>query len=185
MSNPLVRELYDELGTLLEDGDDRFIEDGPDLLQAFMQKDGFFDGVDTIPAADGAYTRKRIIGGGQEDRQVIRFMEWPPDHHLPPHEHHGRPCFEVLVEGELAVTDMERDHVAGDRYRLTPIDQYTVTSGEAGIIDPRQTDIHEVRTTERSRSLHVYPVDKETCTIYTRLDEDELYHQEVVQLQDD
>jgi len=35
-------------------------------------------------------------------------MKWLPEYALLPHEHHGRPCFEVIVKGQLLITDLER-----------------------------------------------------------------------------
>ncbi|MFB6360100.1 MAG: hypothetical protein ABEH59_02135 [Halobacteriales archaeon] len=40
--NPIVREVYDDLGRLLDEGDDVFIEEGPALLKEAIARDGFF-----------------------------------------------------------------------------------------------------------------------------------------------
>lgn len=186
MPNELVQELYTELGALLEKGDNTFIEDGPVLLQSYIERDGFFDGVEPEHAEDG-YTRNRVIGGGEAcgEEHVIRFMEWPPGYRLMPHEHHGRPCFEVLVDGELHVTDMTAEPVdeRTDRYRLEEVGTYTVHPGDAGIIDPRENEIHAVETMDRSRSLHVYPEDNASCAGYVQ-ETDDLYRRETFSLEE-
>lgn len=169
MPNALVQELYDELGNLLAAGDDTFIEQGPLLLQDYMEIDGFFDGVETEPAVDG-YTRTKVIG--EPGEHVIRFMEWPENFRLPPHEHHGRPCFEALVDGKLYIADLDAAPVDDDRYTMDVLGGYSVSPGETGVVDPRVSDIHEVHTVNRSRSLHVYPEDNATCTLYEPVDAD-------------
>jgi len=155
--NPIVREVYDELGALLSQGDDVFIEEGPALLKEAIARDGFFRDVTTDPAAPDEYTREKVIG--DPGAHVIRFMEWPPEYTLVPHEHHGRPCFEVLVEGQLMLADFERSKVGEDRYTLELVDSSVTDPGESAIVDPRKQEIHSVYSPVRSRSLHVYPED--------------------------
>jgi hypothetical protein len=154
-----MKAVYDRLGELLDRGDDAFIEEGLVVIQEALQDPGFLNGVETEPAVD-SYTRAKVIGGGPEDH-VIRYMEWPPEYSLLPHEHHGRPCFEVLVEGMLVLTDMEPVEVADSRYELHPGDVTVCRQGEAGVVDPRTGhDVHAVYSPERCRSLHCYPNDK-------------------------
>ena len=168
--NPLVREVYDELGALLERGDDAFVEEGPGILQEAITREGFFENVHADPAAPEEYTREKVIGdpGGH----VIRFMEWPPEYTLMPHEHHGRPCFEVLVEGELLVADLERTEVGDGKYTFEVLGSTVTEPGEAAVIDPRENEIHSVYSPVRSRSLHVYPEDNWRAYGYV-LDESE------------
>lgn len=155
--NPLVREVYDELGALLERSDDAFVEEGPGILQDAITQEGFFENVHTDPAAPDEYTREKVVGDPGE--HVIRFMEWPPEYTLMPHEHHGRPCFEVLVEGELLVADLERTEVADGEYTFDVLESTVTEPGESAVIDPRENEIHSVYSPVRSRSLHVYPED--------------------------
>jgi hypothetical protein len=155
--NPLVREVYDELGDLLERGDDAFVEEGPGILKEAITREGFFENVSTDPAAPDEYTREKVIGDPGE--HVIRFMEWPPEYTLMPHEHHGRPCFEVLVEGQLLVADLERTEVSEGEYTFDVLDSAITRPGESAVIDPRENEIHSVYSPVRSRSLHVYPED--------------------------
>ncbi|PSQ11831.1 hypothetical protein BRC93_04085 [Halobacteriales archaeon QS_5_70_15] len=155
--NPLVREVYDELGELLDRGDDAFVEEGPALLEKAVQRDGFFENVTTDPAAPDEYTREKVIGDPGE--HVIRFMEWPPEYTLMPHEHRGRPCFEVLVEGHLMLADMERTEVGDNEYTFDVLNSSITRPGESAVVDPRENEIHAVYSPVRSRSLHVYPDD--------------------------
>lgn len=183
--NPLVREVYDELGELLKQGDDVFVEEGPALLKAAIDQDGFFENVTTDPAAPDEYTREKVIGDPGE--HVIRFMEWPPEYTLMPHEHHGRPCFEVLVEGHLMLADLERTEVGDNEYTFDVIDSDITEPGESAVIDPRQCEIHAVYSPVRSKSLHVYPDDNWTAYGYVPKDDtadNDIYERREFQLRD-
>lgn len=168
--NPVVREVYEELGDLLEQGDDVFIQEGPDLLAEAIAREGFFENVETDHAAPGEYTRAKVIG--DTGPHVIRYMEWPPEYALMPHEHHGRPCFEVLVEGHLVLSDMERTEVDDGRYTFDVLETTVTEPGETAVVDPRENEIHAVYSPVRSRSLHVYPDDSWKSVGYV-LDEDD------------
>ncbi|WP_435333240.1 hypothetical protein [Haloarchaeobius sp. TZWWS8] len=183
--NEHVREVYDRLGDLLDQGDDAFVDEGPALLRRAIRQPGFFDGVETEPATDGSYTRTKVVG--DPDGHVIRFMEWPPGYSLCPHEHHGRPCFEVLVDGLLHVVDMDVTRVEekgvadglvdengdadGGLYELSILDCGVTEPGQSAVVDPRDNDVHSVYSPVRSRSLHVYPDDQHFSYGYV-LDED-------------
>ena len=168
--NPAVRSLSDRLGDLLALGDDAFVERGPALLQAAIRDPAFFDGVATDPAPADSYTRRKVVGdpGGH----VVRFMEWPPGYSLLPHEHHGRPCFEVLVDGLLVVVDMAARAVGDDEYELRVLDSQVLHPGDAAVVDPRINEIHAVYSPVRSRSLHVYPDDAAFAVGYCLGDDD-------------
>jgi len=174
--NPLVREVYEELGALLERGDDTFVEEGPAVLADASEQDGFFDGVDTEHAPEGEYTRAKVMG--EPGEHVIRFMEWPPGYVLCPHEHHGRPCFEVLVDGLLSVIDMEPQPIGEDRYRMEVVGTEITEPGDSAVVDPRKNEVHAVYSPVRSRSLHVYPEDNYHAYGYV-LDETSQQHGDV------
>jgi hypothetical protein len=167
--NPLVREVYDELGELLDSGDERFVEEGPELLEEAIERDGFFENVETDPATPGEYTRRKVIGDPGE--HVIRFMEWPPGYTLCPHEHHGRPCFEVLVEGHLVLSDMEPTKVGENRYTFEVLGSSVTEPGESAVVDPRENEVHAVYSPVRSKSLHVYPDDSWRAFGYEHVEE--------------
>lgn len=155
--NPTVRRMYDELGELLERSDEAFIEEGPAVVKNAIAEPGFFDGVTTAHAERGDYTREKVIG--DPDGHVVRYMEWPPEYALMPHEHHGRPCFEVLVEGQLVLSDLAATTVGENEYTFDVIETTIADPGEAAVVDPRENEIHAVYSPVRSRSLHVYPDD--------------------------
>ena len=155
--NPIVRDVYRELGELLSDGDDMFVERGPGVVQEAIGREGFFDGVSTDFAEEGSYTRKKVIG--EPGKHVIRYMEWSSGFSIFPHEHHGRPCFEVLVDGLLNVVNMDAEEREDEGYRLEVVGSEVTEPGDAAVVDPRITDIHAVYSPVRSRSLHVYPDD--------------------------
>lgn len=184
--NLMVRDVYDRLGELLDQGDDVFVEEGPEVLQDAIEHEGFFEGVTTDRAAPDEYTRNKVIGDPGE--HVIRYMEWPPEYTLVPHEHHGRPCFEVLVEGHLVVTDLERERVGEDRYTFEVIDSQITEPGEAAVVDPRESEIHAVYSPVRSKSLHVYPDDQWTAYGYVHVGQEngrDLYERKEFQLRED
>ena len=167
--NPVVRDLYDRLGELLAESDDAFVERGPALLRAAISDPAFFDDVTTDPAPADTYTRRKVVGAPGE--HVVRFMEWPPGYALLPHEHHGRPCFEVLVDGLLTVVNMRPDTVDDELYELTALDTEVVRPGETTVVDPRVSDVHAVYSPVRSRSLHVYPDDAAHAFGYCLVDD--------------
>lgn len=167
--NPIVREVYEELGDLLARGDDVFVEEGPPLLQAAIERDGFFENVTTDPAAPDEYTREKVIG--DPGKHVMRFMEWPPEYTLVPHEHHGRPCFEVLVEGHLVLSTLDRTRVGDNEFTFEVVDSSVAHPGDAAVVDPRENEIHAVYSPVRSKSLHVYPEDNWRAYGYVHTDE--------------
>lgn len=172
--NGEVEAVYDRLGDLLDRGDDAFVEDGPGIVQDALSDPGFLDGVETIPAVD-SYTRAKVVGG--PGNHVIRYMEWPPEYSLMPHEHHGRPCFEVLVEGTLVLTDMTPVEVEDGRYEMEPGDVTVCREGDAGVVDPRTGNcVHAVYSPERTKSLHCYPDDKYYSYGYVPEDESNAEH---------
>lgn len=183
MPNALVMTLYNELEHLLLCGDSTFINNGPVLLKEFLLKPGFFEGVETVPAIGKNYTRKKIIG--EPNKHVIRFMEWPAGYFLLPHEHHGRPCFELLVEGLLMIDDWKVEKNSDDYYTLEKIKEYTVKPGQAGVVDPAITQVHSVLSIERSKSLHVYPLDNPRTFCYENISCNGLYKRKEFELKKD
>jgi|GEM_PF-5754038 len=185
--NERIETVYDRLGDLLKEGDDAFVEDGPGIVKEALSEPGFLDGVETEPATD-SYTRAKVIG--EPGGHVIRYMEWPPEYTLMPHEHHGRPCFEVLVDGTLALTDMVPTEVEEGRYEMDIEGITTCRENDAGVVDPRTgNDVHAVYSPERTRSLHCYPDDAFHSYGYVQEDEDDpsndYYRRERFELDDD
>ena len=135
MANPIMTELYSKLEKALAEGDVSFIEQGPDLILKYFNKDGFLDGVEFKQANSDKYSRKKVIG--EEGKHVIRAMRWPAGYELMPHEHHGRPCIELLVSGQMAVWDMVADHKDNDLYDLIVIDYQNLKPGNIAIVNPK------------------------------------------------
>lgn len=185
--NQQVRDVYDQLGELLGDGDDAFVEEGPAILAEAIEEPGFFDGIEAEPA-DDSYTRAKVIGDPGE--HVIRYMEWPPEYALMPHEHHGRPCFEVLVDGMLFLADMDAREVDDGLYDLEVTGREVCEPGDTAVVDPRNgSDIHAVYSPVRTRSLHVYPDDAYYSVGYVDAEtddpRDDLYHRKEFQLKEE
>lgn len=177
----IVDALYDDLTEVAEEGDAALLDEGPEILQSYIE-DGLLDEVEPERASDG-YTRKKIIGGDEDD-VVVRFMEWPAEFSLMPHEHHGRPCFEVVTDGELAIADMEPQE-REDGYEMELLETYVAREGDVGLVDPEDNEVHAVYSPVRSRSIHVYPVDPDTAVGYELVDaEDDLYERRTFTLDD-
>jgi hypothetical protein len=181
--NECVDAVYERLDALLAEGDDAFIDAGPSVVQDAIADEAFFERVETARATDG-YTRELVYR--EPDGPVIRFMEWSPEFSLMPHEHHGRPCFEVLVEGHLCLSNMTAREVSAGEYELDIVDTEVCGPGDAGVVDPRGgSDIHAVYSPVRSRSLHVYPDDNHYGTGYVQTDdENDCYERKKFQLRE-
>jgi len=182
-SDNLMRVLYDRLGVVLRQGDDAFIERGPPLVKEFfLGNPEVLDDLRIKPATNG-YTRAKVIG--DKDKHVIRFMEWAPDCYLLPHEHHGRPCFEFLVEGQLVIHDFVSQEIEDSKFMLKLIRRYVAKPGDFAVVDPRVTEIHSVLSNgTRSRSLHFYPEDNYFTSAYVETRKD-VYHRKRLDLRDD
>ncbi|EMA46608.1 hypothetical protein C448_05883 [Halococcus morrhuae DSM 1307] len=114
-------------------------------------------------------------------------MEWPPEYALMPHEHHGRPCFEVLVDGHLVLSDLKRTRIGDNEYTFEVLETTIAESGESAVIDPRENEIHAVYSPVRSRSLHVYPDDNYESYGYVLNDDNrkaDVYKRKEFQLRD-
>jgi len=179
--NDIVDALYADLTAVAEEGDAALLDEGPEILQEYIA-DGLLDEVAPEPAEDG-YTRRKIVGGDQDDL-VVRYMEWPAEFSLMPHEHHGRPCFEVVTEGELAISDMVPRAVE-DGYEMELQGTYVAGEGDVGLVDPADGEVHAVYSPVRARSIHVYPVDPDTAAGYELVDaEEDLYERRTFTLDD-
>ena len=183
MVNQIIQDLYGKFSNLLSISDNAFIEEGPTLLKHIFEEQGLeklMAGIRYKYPQDG-YTRTKLIG--EKGKQVIRFMEWPFSYYLHPHEHHGRPCFEILIYGKLEVIDFKPVEVGEGRYKLDFFKRDVLNPGQVGIIDPRITEVHSVRSLKKSGSLHVYPSDENYTTAYIFIHK-ELYGKERFELKD-
>jgi len=141
------QEVYERLGRILEEkGDEGFILEGPKIVSEFYSKHpGFFEKIETLPAIE-RYTRKKVIC--DDGKHAVRCMEWAPDSKSPIHEHGGRPCFDIVLSGELEIIDFDPKKVEGteDEYELIEIHRYDVKVGEFVIIHPQKTgnELHAV-----------------------------------------
>jgi len=162
--------LYHELLFLAEKGDEELLNTGPGIVKEACTSD-FIRQLPVAPAFEETYTREKIIGG-VDGGLVIRHMEWGPRSFAPPHEHHGRPCFEVLLSGKLLVNDVAATYNKGYTYTLKTVGETrAMFPGDTSIVNP-VTDIHAVYSPVRSRSLHVYPLDRSYCYWYRHLHND-------------
>lgn len=163
-------EVYERLGTVLSnEGDEGFITKGPGIVKEFYTKHPeIFQSLETKHAESG-YTRKKVIC--DNGKHAVRFMEWSHGSESPIHEHGGRPCFDIVIEGELVITDLKATKIdEEDKYKLEEVKKYTVGSGEFVIVDHREEiEIHIVKSPNgKSKSLHFYPIDHKSVGVYVK-----------------
>lgn len=170
MKNQTVRNCYRELNSLLEQGDDTFIDDGPETLQKYTSEPEFFNGWEPEEPEDDSYTRTLLMGGGEPDEMAMIYMKWPAGYELPPHSHHGRPCFEELITGQLEITELDAEELENGEYLLEPRKQETVNERETAAVDHRETNEHSVVAKEASGSIHVYPASYGECIIFNHVE---------------
>ena len=165
----LRKEVYEPLGEILKNkGDDGFISEGPKLLKTFYDKNCANMNAIESDHAEYDYTRKRVIC--ENGLHAIRCMEWAPGASSAIHEHGGRPCFDIVLEGELEIIDYFVEHIEGEKYNLTEIKRYSAQIGDLVIVNPidSNSEVHTVvNGSRRSRSLHCYPIDHQSLGVYT------------------
>ena len=76
----------------------------------------FLNNVEFKETNSDKYTRTKVIGEG--GKPVIRAMRWPAEYELMPHEHHGRPCMELIVSGNMEVKDIKAKATQCNKYIL-------------------------------------------------------------------
>jgi len=168
------QEVYEKLGKILEEsGDEGFISEGPKIVSEFYKKHtNIMEKFETKHAETG-YTRKKVIC--DNGKHAVRFMEWCPDSKSPVHEHGGRPCFDIIIDGELEIGDFKQVKLKDTKneYKLEEIKKYKAGVGEFIIVDPEKTgiEIHIVMSPNgKSRSLHFYPIDHRSVGVYEKID---------------
>jgi len=162
------KEVYKPLGDILkEEGDGGFIKKGPDIVFSFFKKHPQKLYSLKSKYAEEGYTRKKVIC--DDGLHAVRCMEWCPNAVSPIHEHGGRPCFDIVLEGELDIVDYSPNR-EGNLFRLVEKKRYSVSVGDFVKVDPfKGGEIHEVINGRvRSRSLHFYPIDHRSLGLYKR-----------------
>jgi len=183
------KEVYEPLGEILKkEGDQGFIKKGPSLVKKFYKKyPGELCCLETKPAQSG-YTRKKVIC--DNGRHAVRCMEWCPDTKSLIHEHGGRPCFDIVLGGEIDVVDYQPQKQKDGNFKLEKTREYTVGVGNFVTVDPTNgnSEVHEViNHKERSKSLHFYPIDHRYLGIYkkTKKNSGDLYEHIVCDVPND
>ena len=164
------QEVYEKLGKILEErGDQGFISEGPKIVAKFYEKHSDIIKNFETKHTESGYTRKKVIC--DNGKHAVRFMEWYPKSVSPIHEHGGRPCFDIVIEGVLEVGDFKavKNKDGGNEYKLEEVKRYKAKPSGFIIVDPKKTgmEIHIVKSlNEKSRSLHFYPIDHRSIGIY-------------------
>lgn len=166
--------IYEPLGEILsKKGDEGFVSDGVGLVKKiFEESPTIFDSLLTKEAAEG-YTRKKVIC--DNGRHAARCMEWASDAKSPVHEHGGRVCFDIVLEGKIEVVDYEPKKIEDKSsrgealYELIEKSRYSASRGEFVVVDPFKNsfEAHAVSSPDgKSKSLHFYPIDHRSIYIY-------------------
>lgn len=156
-----LQELYSTLEPLSQNSG-LFLQEGRRIVKDFYSAYPSLENIEFKGPLFHRYRRTKLFG---ETGFVIRLMEWSPRYALPPHEHHGRPCIELLLEGKMTVTDMKAEPEA-DLHKLLVIETHELSPGAIASIDPQVTDIHSVYCEKRCTSLHFYPKDESEGHVY-------------------
>ena len=98
-------------------------------------------------------------------------MEWPEGFILSPHEHHNRPCFELLLEGRMHVCEYKSEKIKNNIYRLEIYNFHSLKPGDIAKVD-LDVQIHSIYSSKLCRSLHVYPKDNDFTYFYNNLGND-------------
>ncbi len=168
------RELiYNPLGQIsASEGDMGFVSKGPQIVaDVYAKEPELFATLATKHAEEG-YTRKKVIC--DNGKHAVRCMEWAPDAISAIHEHGGRVCFDIVLEGVLEVIDYRPHAIAGEKelFFLEEVRRYEAHMGEFVIIDPFTNDFEAhtvVNLHTTSKSLHFYPIDHRSMYIYQDL----------------
>ena len=160
-------ELYGILKNLCSQNDQTFLEEGPNKVREYFSRGDLLRG-DEFKETLNCYSRTKIIG--QQGKLVIRAMKWPDGFYLVPHEHHNRPCIELLVSGLMTISDIASEHIENNLYSnlygLRILETHELQSGDMAVVDPAVTQIHDIVAIEKCTSLHFYPSDKLTSHKY-------------------
>jgi len=139
------KRIYDPLGYILEEeGDFGFIKHGPDIVKSLYNNEPeLFSALAPVHAESG-YTRKKIIY--DDTKHAALLMEWCPNCLSPIHEHGGRVCFDIVIDGELQAINFKAERVSESTYRLKKMSSYIVRPGECVIVNPfeSKSDIHMI-----------------------------------------
>ena len=168
------KDVYEPIGRILDSvGDAGFITEGPLVIEDFYKRHReILESFGTKPAIRG-YTRKKIIC--ENGRHAARCMEWAPDAVSSIHEHGGRPCFDIVLEGRLKIVDYFPERIEGNLFELREVNKYEVGPGEMVLVNPikDKSEVHMVMNSGvRSRSIHFYPIDHRFLGVYETVGED-------------
>ncbi len=150
-------DFYNEFCELAKQKDSTIVEEGPLIISRYLKNKDILPMLKPKPARD-KYTRNVIIEGHK--KPVFIVMEWPAGFRIMPHKHHGRPCFEYVLEGEIVSTEFTEQKI-GEYYELRKLCTKIFAKGTLSVLDPRKTDIHSIYSPVRSITLNIYP-----CTEY-------------------
>jgi predicted metal-dependent enzyme (double-stranded beta helix superfamily) len=177
---PTIDDLFRRATILQRVGDSYLRENIGPILQAAFHSDFFRSELDEyfVPAESGCYTRS-LVRNETENTVGLIAMEWGPGIKTPFHGHNNSLCAEVVIEGQLCITDAKPvrigvlDHI-GYSQKVVNIEVLRnnqgrrtseVSPGDVAVVR-EDTDTHAVESKERSRSLHVYAVNKGSAIMY-------------------
>ena len=162
MGNPL-QTFYRQIEELVEHSDQRFLEQGPSLLEKAAQDTRFLRAVE-----EARGDQMRAVVMGEVGKPVIVAWNWPLDFSLRPHEHHGKSCFDIGTQGQFVVVNYMPHEEEKGVFTLEEWGTQVVNPGQIARVDPRVTEVHSVYCPLGATSIHVYPAGSLTTTIFEK-----------------
>ena len=133
----------------------------------WLSRAGVLESLPYPEQSEEHYTRRAFhIDPGH--RFSILGMTWAPGQETPLHDHAGRWCVEVVVEGEMQVINFRLLHEdAHGRCRFTRCETIGATRhSSGGLIPPFEHHIFRNAGTRAAHTLHIYGGLMETCAIF-------------------
>jgi hypothetical protein len=134
-----------------------FTNKGPHALQTLIHKQQKQMQELRYRRVRNGYLRNRMFY--EPNKPVIYLMDWAPHFFLTPHEHHNRPCFLLIVKGQIVCSTYIKHQIDGTTYTLELKRTTVFNPMDICIVDETDTDIHSMFITMPSQSLHIYPDD--------------------------
>ncbi|MGH9722529.1 MAG: cysteine dioxygenase [Bryobacteraceae bacterium] len=113
-----------------------------------------------------AYARRLLFRNHRLGYSAV-VMTWGPGQGTQVHDHAGIWCVEVVVEGEMSVTQYELEEQAGDLVRFRKRECIHAGVGSAGcLIPPFEHHVLANSADATSITLHVYGGEITSCNVY-------------------
>jgi 3-mercaptopropionate dioxygenase len=167
VQTPPLTELQQQIEAALDPADTRLcVRRIKDLLSAAVE-----EGRLTLPGrfreAKPDHYARRVLFSNPDLHYSAVVMTWGPGQGTAVHDHAGIWCVEVVVEGEMDVTQYELEEERGGLYRFHPQPKIHARVGSAGcLIPPFEHHVLANALDRPSLTLHVYGGEINRCNVY-------------------